>query len=275
MYGYKRSTEEEMMRVKNLLDVLPQVDEKPKGHIIVNQGKNKITFSLREYEVNGQGVRTAKSTYLGETNSKKVFTAKRQLYLYELRRRLKKNLRVLERTVKAFQSYDDETLNNLFPPALRNIPLSYDTEERRGSSNSELWSDAIYQSAKKESCKLHYSLSGKAFRSKSEVIIANTFDSYNIEYRYEQRLELVNLKRAIEIRYPDFTILTRKGKIIYWEHLGLLHDEHYAQLTGEKLQLYSLNGIRPGKNLILSSDTAEGEIDAAEIVQLINGMLLD
>ena len=61
-------------------------------------------------------------------------------------------------------------------------------------------------------------------QSTSEVILANLLRSPNIRYRYEQPLTGADCSK----RYPDSTISDPEtGRIVYIEHLGLLHDPSY------------------------------------------------
>lgn len=93
--------------------------------------------------------------------------------------------------------------------------------------------------------------SGNQVRSKSEVFIDMVLNQHHIPYRYECELPI-----GKTIFYPDFTIkhpLT--DELIYWEHFGLMDDKSYSQNAYGKLQLYSDNGIIPGKNLIVTFET--------------------
>ncbi|MCR6637455.1 MAG: RecQ family ATP-dependent DNA helicase [Sporocytophaga sp.] len=71
--------------------------------------------------------------------------------------------------------------------------------------------------------RIHQTLSGVMVRSKSEVIIANILHDNGITFEYEQELCSPD-----GILYsPDFTI-TSNNKTYFWEHLGMLEDEDYA-----------------------------------------------
>ncbi|SFH72967.1 hypothetical protein SAMN04487830_106120 [Pseudobutyrivibrio sp. OR37] len=61
-------------------------------------------------------------------------------------------------------------------------------------------------------------------RSKSEKIIADALEKYNVPYQYEPMLEL-----GYNTIYPDFVVLNlRTRKTVYWEHLGLVSDIEYS-----------------------------------------------
>lgn len=74
-----------------------------------------------------------------------------------------------------------------------------------------------------EAGKIHEALSGDMLRSKSEVIIANMLHERNVPFRYEQPL----FAGDGTLRLPDFTV-TSAGRTYFWEHLGLLDVDEYA-----------------------------------------------
>lgn len=109
------------------------------------------------------------------------------------------------------------------------------------------------------------SISGNTVRSKSEVIIDTLLFINKIPFRYECALKLG--KRKI---FPDFTIKHPKtGEIYYWEHFGKMSDEDYIRKACSKIQLYSLNGIIPGVNLIMTFETPEHPLSAEMVMEVI------
>lgn len=120
---------------------------------------------------------------------------------------------------------------------------------------------------------IHNTSRGDAVRSKSEVIIANLLHAKNINYGYEQPLEIDGV-----VKYPDFTIEDDDTGVTYfWEHCGLLHDPSYRRRWDDKLTWYRSNEIRPrgeggGKagTLLITHDRGDGGIDSAAIAALID-----
>lgn len=111
---------------------------------------------------------------------------------------------------------------------------------------------------------------GELVRSKSEKIIADTLYKMKIPYRYEARLCLDNNK----IIYPDFTCLNlRTRKTIYWEHLGLLGVNDYANKNFEKLEAYEQNGIFLGDELMISMEMPENPLNVKIIRKKIELLL--
>lgn len=95
---------------------------------------------------------------------------------------------------------------------------------------------------------------GDYVRSKAEVIIANELYQANIFYVYEKPLVLEGCKYTF---LPDFTIQTPKmGKIVYWEHCGLMDDDKYRSKWDWKKNLYAQHGIAEwNHNLIMTYET--------------------
>lgn len=124
--------------------------------------------------------------------------------------------------------------------------------------NAQKWNETPYNKSTAFPERLIFkSDKGDMVRSKSEVIIANYLHSHSdkIFYRYENPLELTQ-PRPITI-YPDFTIISRStGKIVYLEHCGMLDDDEYADAYVNKMNTYILNGIIPGRDVILTAETS-------------------
>lgn len=117
---------------------------------------------------------------------------------------------------------------------------------------------------------VHKTLAGHMVRSKSEALISNALFYKKIPYRYECMLELGNIQF-----FPDFTILhPQTGKIIYWEHFGLMDDSVYCEKAFNKLKFYALHGIIPSVNLILTFETRQYPADIQSIHKVIDEYFL-
>lgn len=142
------------------------------------------------------------------------------------------------------------------------------------ADNAELqnWVNAEYEHCRKYSENLIYKgTQGKMLRSKSEVIIDMLLYKYHIPFRYEAKLELDN---GIEI-YPDFTIRhPQNGRIIYWEHFGLMDDEVYRNRACSKISLYCENNIIPTVNLITTYETKNYPLDICHVENVIKEYFL-
>jgi len=110
---------------------------------------------------------------------------------------------------------------------------------------------------------------GLILRSKSEYILANLFDSYDLPYRYEAAIHFD--EQTTE--YPDFTFLEpAMESLILWEHFGALHLPGYIQKMNNKVKIYMKHGFIPFKNLIC---TFESDImDTRHLKNLIENIIL-
>ena len=128
------------------------------------------------------------------------------------------------------------------------------------------WKNSPYEYNKKYPEQLiHKTISGHFVRSKSEALIDMTLTKYGIPFRYECALELGN-----RVIYPDFTLLHPKtGKKFYWEHFGLMDDLNYCHNTSMKIQLYSINGIIPSIDLIMTFETKEHPLYIEQVEAIV------
>jgi len=74
--------------------------------------------------------------------------------------------------------------------------------------------------------------------------------------------------------YPDFTVLNiRLRKEFYWEHLGMMDEEEYAENAVKKINCYEQNEIFQGDQLILTYETRKSPINPQMIMGLIRQYL--
>lgn len=114
----------------------------------------------------------------------------------------------------------------------------------------------------------YYSMNKVEFRSKSEVLIANELEKYELPYLYEVAL-LLGSQRM----YPDFIIKNPyNNRTIIWEHFGAVHKEEYEMKMNDKMAAFRKAGYILGENLIY---TFEADIaDASRISELIEEVIL-
>lgn len=121
---------------------------------------------------------------------------------------------------------------------------------------------------------IHRSRRGTPLRSKSEVIIDDALAAHGVVAGYEIPFHSTDGK---EHRLPDFTIDDQAmGRVILWEHCGMLADEGYRSRWESKLQWYRANGVLPLEEgggeratLVVTQDDERGGIDGRQIDDLI------
>lgn len=98
--------------------------------------------------------------------------------------------------------------------------------------------------------RIHTTPGGVKLRSKSELIIGTFLESKGIPYKSDELLVVGGNEW-----YPDFKIRRpRDGKIIIWEHFGMMDDEGYAERNQEKLIIYMEYGFRLLDDLVVTYD---------------------
>ena len=172
----------------------------------------------------------------------------REIYLFK--ERLEQKLRAVEKDIPLLEKTAREYLP-IYPDSDR-------WEEIKSEQNKFKWEERkhLYK--------------GVYYRSKSEALIAMLLESYGIEFKYEAEIK-VNGRTL----YPDFVIRRKRdGKIILWEHFGMIHDEEYQQGMFRKLIAYHEAGYNIWDNLIVSFDSENGGIDIDSIEKMITLYLL-
>lgn len=115
-----------------------------------------------------------------------------------------------------------------------------------------------------------YSNKGVRVRSKSELIIANLLEQYEIPYKYEKPIQL----RGLGIVRPDFICLNKRERKEYvWEHFGMMDNGEYANKNISKVNMYQQNGYFLGENMIASFETSQQPISSRNIKSLIEQYL--
>jgi len=134
-----------------------------------------------------------------------------------------------------------------------------------------LWNAEQYEKMSIDATTEFYSNNGIRVRSKSELIIANMLEQYDVPYKYEKPIIL----KGIGTVHPDFTCLnTRTHKEIVWEHFGMMDNEAYASKNIVKLNTYNQNGYYIGKNMIASFETSQNPLSSRFVKAMIEEYLI-
>ncbi len=169
-----------------------------------------------------------------------------------------------------YQTYPKEIENSL-PRTYADVTCDYLYDDVAKMQSVISWEQEPYLKNESYPEKLkHNTISGIKVRSKSEGIIADLLTIHNIPFRYEAQL-ILN-KQTI---YPDFTILRpRDGKILYWEHFGMVDSNRYSLSMHRKIDTYIENEIIPGTGLIMSFETENEAIDPIAITAMIKAYII-
>lgn len=256
----KKLVTKELTQISNEIRRLNRaIDAAPRGKLIcVVNGKYAKFFN----SVNG------KSEYIPKSKREFAATLAQKKYNVLLRDYYAKEQQALERYLSSRGHKEEADLDEfLASPAIGRLlanklllPPPKDTDSQVDSLTDELrqWADEPFENNPIFPGGLTVRTpSGRLVRSKSESAIETALLRHGIPFRYESPLQLEG-----ENYYPDFTLRhPMTGKFIYWEHFGKMDDPAYVQRTIYKLQTYIRNGIIPGINLIITSETEDSPLD--------------
>lgn len=190
----------------------------------------------------------------------------RKRYLEESLIVIEENIRWLKKMTDKYRDIDRKSIVGRIPDEYAKL---LDKDEAAWDSKKAIWMAEDYAKSTYNTWeKDHVTAKGLKVRSKSEVIIAEKLDFYDIPYRYEEMLYIRQYAFA-----PDFTILTKAG-MKYLEHAGLVDDERYMSRHNWKMQMYAKAGIVPWKNLIVTYDEEDGGFDSRIVESEIVNKLL-
>ncbi len=228
----------------------------PEGRLTTTTTNGKTYY----YKVVGN-----QRVYLGDGFHAEVKNLQRKYFAAESLKRIEKNKPLLKSVLKKYHSLDTEDIIDALPQAYK--PLNPSVFSMVSGTSARQWGSQEYSKNTAYPKGLtHRTLKGDLVRSKSEVIIANALFSKNIEYHYEEVLEIDGHSIA-----PDFLIRSKgqQGDKI-WEHFGLIGQQSYLDSCLWKIRLYLENGYRPWEDVIFTFDDQYGNINAAVISQIIS-----
>ena len=111
---------------------------------------------------------------------------------------------------------------------------------------------------------------GENVRSKSEYMIAEALNKYDIPYRYEYPVKIGRI-----LFHPDFMILRmRDKKEVLWEHLGMIDNPEYSKDAVSRISELNKGGYILGDNLLISMETSNTPLTPTVIYSLIEHNLL-
>lgn len=232
----------------------------PPGRLTYKHNKGKIYYYCTDD-------RTGRQTYISRQNKQLIYDLKQKRLLQKAVQILDENLKHQKKLLLHYQDYDTNRIQEMLPKVYSDAVLTeYEAAD---------WSSAGYRKNPYHPENLtHRTSFGMTVRSKSEVLIAELLHKAEIPFRYECELSIRGRDGRYHRYYPDFTILTPQGQLIYWEHLGRLDNENYAKANFTRLLDFYDNHIVAPDNLILTMDGPDGTIDIAAIDRIIKGQLL-
>ena len=235
--------------------------------------EDSFEFSLSAYEKKGHiyynGTENKKTIYLGNGSDRRV-KLKQLHYLLKLSiETINNNIKLEKQFLKKYRNADPNYIAELAPKAYR-AGIEF-LPQVAGMINIKKWANEPYERKFIHIEHLgHTAKNGTLMRSKSEVLIANALIDKGVPFRYEEK----TLIGGIEVS-PDFKpFIKKKNRTIIWEHAGMMSNPEYREKFLKKLELYFTNGYKPWRDLILTFDDENGNIDSLEIDNIIDSFLL-
>jgi len=252
---YEKILTDKLRLEQEIADAKKELHRLPKAKLIcAKNGKG-----YKWYESDGHTV-----TYLPKKKRARAEALARRKFLEEHVVHLQREKRALERyLINTEKIPSDFTYKTLTHPGFFSLLSPYLKYE---SEKLTLWAEEKYERNPyhPEKC-IFKTPRGFYVRSKSEVVIAMILDQYKIPYRYEAGLLL-----GETTIYPDFTLRHPvTGDFYYWEHFGMMDDETYTVKASKKIAQYSLNGIVPSVNLLMTFETGDEPLRLEYVRKLI------
>lgn len=248
---------------KNIEDYKRRLNKLPKGKLRYKYIHGKLHYYC-------ENPLTGDKQHLGTCKNERIEILNERKLLEKAIEVCEQNLSLQKKILKKYKNHNLKILNESFPLPLR---VTNTEEVRKKCGKSYVWAEENLKYNPFAEGLCHTTSFGLRVRSKSEVIIAELLYSAGISFKYELKLTLEDEHGVVRTYYPDFSILSKDGTIIYWEHFGLLSSAEYCQKTIKKLTDYNYNQIISPNNLIITMDGPNGEIDSSAIKRVINSLI--
>lgn len=245
-------------------DLMDEAESFPEGSLYCYNSKGRRNYCLRI----PKGGNRKKERRIGIGKDLKMMQALvRKEYIKKALPLISGNIENCKRFLENYSCVDENSVMHSFVEKYPELAsLIYDDR-----FDPEKWANEYSQDKGFFSDDLKsLSADGTEMRSLGELIIGGRLKHYGIPFRYEEAIDHPDISYV-----PDFTIVRpRDGKIIYWEHIGMVNDAGYMNRNKVKFNVYERYGIVPWENLIVSYSRANGGINEKLIDALIQGWLL-
>lgn len=234
------------------------------SHILRFMPANNIFFKYQHGKWRPYTIKLGKEHYLNKAeHNGQIARLMEKKFIEQSLKCIKENIKALQELRGCFIDFD-----KLLPPAFghslelamgkgfsveEHLPAFQFSKSKTVQEREWLSLHAPLNPYKTEK-KVHTTSSGIKVRSKSELVIASFLEMRDIPYKYEELLIIGGNKW-----YPDFKVRRpRDGKIIIWEHFGMMDDANYAAANQERLIVYMEYGFRLLDNLVITYDEDGG-----------------
>lgn len=266
MRNFAEELELEIIRTKKLLERSRRLlEDYPRGHLAIRKRKKSSSYYW-EVDEKRRNARHNKQINISKDREMVLKLTDKTLQK-EIYKNCKSNLTYLERLSENYKAIDVDATAMMLNPKYQDVLA------KRKKQMLENWLVTPYSKCPYDSrYHTHETDYGEFVRSKSEQILANALYAYGIPFHYEE--EFVYKEGEGNKIFADFTIRLPDGRYIIWEHLGLLSNEKYCRDNVRKLNLYQVNGLVIGDNLILTMDDNKNNFSSGIINKVIKEQIL-
>ena len=235
-----------------------RLNKAPEGSLRIVKKWNSYQYYQRASQKDVQG------RYIPHNNQDLAAALAQKDYDTRLLAALEKQLKAIDRFLK---DYDPgaplSTFDDLTAPRKQLVTPEFVGDE----DYVKQWLSVPYEGLGfKPEDPLFYTDKGERVRSKSEVLIANELYRHGIPYRYEYPV----FSGGVIMAAPDFNCLNvRLRKEYYWEHLGMMGKEEYANRNAAKIEKYTLAKDFDETSLILTFETDRHPLNTRVIEEKI------
>lgn len=261
---YREKLERQLLLIKSLIAKvrknLSRMEDVPDCWIRIGKSNGSTQYRLVDKQTN-------ESKYVKSNDVPKLRKIAQKQYNQEVYKELIKNQSVIEKFLK---NYDVHKIHQTYNKMAEGRKILVTPIIETDDLYRENWLDDDYASMPFFDETEFYTNNGVRVRSKSELIIANLLEQYDVPYKYEKTLELEGMGKV----RPDFICLnTRTHQEYVWEHFGMMDNADYANKNVAKLNCYQQNGFYPGGNMIVSFETSTQPISSKNIQNVIEQYL--
>ena len=256
--------------IQNRIDELERLSRRiqnalkrsPTGNLRISRSKGGVYF----YKLSED--RNEKDQYISKKNEELIRQLAQKDYLQEVLKRAEEEAAFLGKVGERYPGPAPEEVYDTLDETRRSLVRSIVESDEEYVLR---WLAVLYEKKPiRDGDRVFHTENGEIVRSKSEVIIANTYKAEGIPYRYEFPVLLRDGRKV----HPDFTALNvRERKTMIHEHFGMMDDPNYVVYAMDKIRSYGESGFFPGTNLILTFETSDRPLDTQELRRVIRHYL--
>lgn len=243
---------------KIVFDKRDSLKSAPEGELRTAKCRNTVQYFRR------QKGGTSNGEYIKKDNIELAVQLAQKEYDSKILAAAEKELRFLDGLKRL---YDGKSINHVDGKLVKEKMCLVNPVEKNDDEFIKEWQEQEYNHYNAFSENLKYINSkGIHMRSKSEVIISNILDEYEIPYIYEKPLKLSRNSVVV----PDFTLLDmRNRQEVYLEHLGLMDNMDYIERNISKIRSYEDAGIYIGQRLLITYEAKDMQLNVNKIRKMI------